>query len=105
VVDGSIDGTSAQTFGKQKEKHIRAVRRRLGKLDGMHSMPALSSLHRQIAATQQELEISRVFPAWEASEGAARPLGITWIVPEQAWNMAVYARHAASVSLILFDDD
>jgi pullulanase/glycogen debranching enzyme len=55
--------------------------------------------------TQEDLQTPRVAPAWEETEGAPRPLGATWVVAEQAWNMAVYSRHARCVSLVLFDDD
>jgi isoamylase len=36
---------------------------------------------------------------WERREGAPAPLGVTWIVAEQAYNLAVYARDAAEVSI------
>jgi isoamylase len=39
---------------------------------------------------------------WEQIEGSPLPLGATWIEGEQAFNFAVYAEHAASVTLLLY---
>ncbi|MGA9551000.1 MAG: isoamylase [Candidatus Sulfotelmatobacter sp.] len=39
---------------------------------------------------------------WEQVEGSTLPLGCTWIEEEQAFNFAVYAEHAASVTLLLY---
>src|SRR5215468_2777330 len=39
---------------------------------------------------------------WEQSEGSPLPLGATWIESEQAFNFAVHAEHAESVTLLLY---
>src|SRR5215467_12783359 len=41
-------------------------------------------------------------PTWEQAEGSPLPLGVTWIEEEQAFNLAVPAEHAESVTLLLF---
>jgi isoamylase len=41
-------------------------------------------------------------PTWEQSEGSPLPLGATWIEAEQAFNFAVHAEHAESVTLLLY---
>jgi isoamylase len=40
--------------------------------------------------------------AWSTIEGSASPLGATWVPEQQAWNFALHARHAASVTLLLY---
>src|SRR5262249_23377772 len=40
---------------------------------------------------------------WYESDGAPMPLGATWIAAEQAYNFAVYSRHATGVTLLLFE--
>lgn len=47
------------------------------------------------------------FPAsntWEERNGSPTPLGVSWIVREQAWNFALFSHHAESVELLLFRD-
>ena len=44
-------------------------------------------------------------PKWEQTEGTPLPLGATWIAGEQAFNFAVYAEHAESVTLLLYSAD
>lgn len=39
---------------------------------------------------------------WYSVEGAPFPLGATWIADEQAYNFALYSKHATSVTLLLF---
>jgi isoamylase len=39
---------------------------------------------------------------WEQFEGSALPFGATWIEQEQAFNFAIYAEHAVSVTLLLY---
>src|SRR5215470_7384254 len=41
-------------------------------------------------------------PTWAQIEGTPLPLGATWIEDEQAFNFAVYAEHAESLSLLLY---
>ena len=40
---------------------------------------------------------------WERLEGASLPLGATWIEAEQAYNFAIYSKHAEAVTLLLYD--
>ena len=42
---------------------------------------------------------------WERSEGTPYPLGATLVESNQALNFALYAKHAESVTLLLFGDD
>ena len=44
----------------------------------------------------------QVSPRWAQIEGSPLPLGATWIEDEQAFNFAVYAEHADSVTLLLY---
>src|SRR5215813_13325394 len=39
---------------------------------------------------------------WEQAEGSPLPLGVTWMEGEQAFNFAVHAEHAESVTLLLY---
>jgi isoamylase len=41
-------------------------------------------------------------PSWAQTEGTPLPLGATWIEDEQAFNFAVHAEHADSVTLLLY---
>ena len=41
---------------------------------------------------------------WASHEGLPYPLGATWCEADQAYNFAVYSKHATSVRLLLFDD-
>jgi isoamylase len=42
---------------------------------------------------------------WYSLDGAPEPLGATWIPDEQAWNFALYSRHASQVTLLLYASD
>jgi isoamylase len=39
---------------------------------------------------------------WAEIEGAPSPLGLTWIAEQQAYNFALYSRHATAVALLLY---
>jgi glycogen operon protein len=41
-------------------------------------------------------------PTWEQAEGSPLPLGATWMEAEQAYNFALHAEHAESVTLLLY---
>ncbi len=41
---------------------------------------------------------------WSTIEGSACPLGVTWVPEQQACNFALYARHATSVTLLLYSE-
>ena len=43
--------------------------------------------------------------SWTAQEGTPSPLGVTWIESEQAYNFALYSKHAERVTLLLYRDD
>jgi glycogen operon protein len=40
---------------------------------------------------------------WYDADGAPLPLGVTWMAAQQAYNFALYSRHATGVTLLLFD--
>lgn len=41
---------------------------------------------------------------WSQTDGDPSPLGVSWLPAEQAYNFALYSRHASSVELLLFRD-
>src|SRR5215468_572217 len=41
-------------------------------------------------------------PTWEQAEGSPLPLGVTWMEEEQAFNFALHAEHAESVTLLFY---
>ncbi len=41
---------------------------------------------------------------WERVEGSPSPLGATWVESEQAWNFALFSRHATGVTLLLYGE-
>ncbi len=47
----------------------------------------------------------RTVEAWERREGAPSPLGVTWVAEYQAFNFALYSRHATGVTLLLYAAD
>ena len=42
---------------------------------------------------------------WESAEGSPIPLGASWIASENAYNFALYSKHAEKVALVFFGDD
>ena len=42
-------------------------------------------------------------PRWDEVEGSPQPMGATWLEDEQAWNFALYSKHAEHVTLLLYD--
>jgi glycogen operon protein len=42
---------------------------------------------------------------WESAEGSPIPLGASWIESENAYNFAIYSKHAEKVALVFFGDD
>src|SRR6516225_11510792 len=50
------------------------------------------------------LGLLRSVEVWERIEGSPSPLGATWVESEQAWNFALFSRHATSVVLLLYGD-
>ena len=41
---------------------------------------------------------------WAASEGLPFPLGATWVAEDDAYNFALYSKHAQSVTLLLYSE-
>ena len=41
---------------------------------------------------------------WEALEGSPRPMGVNFIAKQQAWNFALYSKHATAISLHLYQE-
>jgi isoamylase len=48
---------------------------------------------------------SRPVTTWESTEGSPYPLGVSWVAGEQAYNFALYSKHAESVTLLLYGDE
>src|ERR1700758_2760804 len=44
-------------------------------------------------------------PSWEQAEGSSLPLGAAWIEAEQAFNFAVHAEHAESITLLFYTSE
>jgi isoamylase len=42
---------------------------------------------------------------WFSHEGAASPLGVTWIAEEAAFNFAIYSKHASEVTLLFYTQE
>ncbi len=42
---------------------------------------------------------------WAAQEGTQSPLGVTWVEVEQAFNFALYSKHASGVVLLLYTSE
>ena len=42
---------------------------------------------------------------WAAAEGMPTPLGVAWIAEQQAYNFALYSKHATAVTLLLHGAD
>lgn len=47
---------------------------------------------------------SRLVSDWTATEGTPYPGGATWVEAAQAWNFALYSKHAESVTLLFYTD-
>lgn len=43
-------------------------------------------------------------PEWVDAEGSAQPLGASWCEQAQAWNFALYSKHAEEVTLLLYGE-
>ena len=55
-----------------------------------------------VKTTQSADSTLTLRPLWEQAEGSPLPLGVTWTEEEQAFNFAVHAEHAESVTLLLY---
>ncbi len=47
----------------------------------------------------------RSVESWEREEGSPAPFGATWVDSEQAWNFALFSRHATGLALLLYSDE
>ncbi len=61
-------------------------------------MPNKDPHHRGTNGTQ-------VAARWATDEGLPFPLGVSWVEEEQAYNFALYSRHAEKVTLLLYRED
>jgi isoamylase len=52
--------------------------------------------------TRPAAAVATTRPTWEQAEGTSLPLGVTWIEEEQAFNFAIHAEHAESVTLLFY---
>ncbi len=43
--------------------------------------------------------------SWTATEGSPSPLGVTWLADVDAFNFALYSKHATGVTLLLYRED
>jgi glycogen operon protein len=50
------------------------------------------------------MSASRLVRDWTAMEGTPYPGGATWVEEAQAWNFALYSKHAESVTLLFYTD-
>ncbi len=41
---------------------------------------------------------------WHCRDGSPWPLGVRWVDKEQAYNFAIYSKHATAVELLLFNE-
>src|SRR5579864_9081439 len=84
-------GTDAVSF--ELEVRLIATRNTRGQVN-----PSIQE--RSVSITPTMTPVRR--PTWEQAEGSPLPLGATWIEAEQAFNFAVHAEHAESVTLLLY---
>ena len=62
----------------------------------------LADADRPVEAGQPEAPAATKRPTWVQTEGSPLPLGVTWIEEEQAFNFAVHAERAETVTLLLY---
>ena len=62
--------------------------------------PVLTDVNDPGPTTQPAVRGKR--PTWAQAEGSPLPFGVTWMEEEQAFNFAVQAHHAESVTLLLY---
>jgi glycogen operon protein len=65
-------------------------------------LPRSSALRFDVVAGPTAAPPAAVFGV---RDGAPTPLGATWLPEEQAWNFALYSRHATGVTLLLYGRD
>jgi isoamylase len=62
----------------------------------------VASHHSSISKLHLRLKEMPARRSWAETEGNPLPLGVTWIEEEKAYNFAVHAEHAESVTLLLY---
>lgn len=65
----------------------------------------LTCLHCNKTASPEQLRAYPTSTRWESRNGSSSPLGVSWMVREQAYNFALYSKHAHSVRLLLYDSE
>ena len=50
----------------------------------------------------EQMGYLRTIDAWEREEGAAVPVGATWVPELEAWNFSIYSRTATEVTLLVY---
>ena len=63
---------------------------------------SITASNRAFEAMTQQRVGSKPRSKWAETEGLPLPLGATWIEDEQAFNFAVYAEHAETITLLLY---
>ncbi len=58
-----------------------------------------------MAHTSQDENSSKTRASWTAIEGSPRPLGVSWVPDEAAYNFALYSKNATGVTLLIYGDD
>lgn len=53
----------------------------------------------------EDIGFLRTIEDWELIEGTPAPLGATWVEAYDAYNFALYSRHATSVTLLLYHEN
>lgn len=61
-------------------------------------LPKLGGIGRKVLAREV------VVKSWASLEGSPFPQGVSWIENEEAYNFALYSKHADSVTLLLYGD-
>ncbi len=68
----------------------------------LHGATMFDEMAHEPEAAQQSSPPVRARQTWTQVEGSPLPLGATWIEEEQAFNFAIHAEHAESVTLLLY---
>ena len=78
------------------------LERRLHQPAGMSDPAVMEPKVDRASSTGQVAAALKECSTWEQAEGSPLPLGVTWIEEEQAYNFALHAEHAESVTLLLY---
>jgi glycogen operon protein len=58
-----------------------------------------------VGASSEAPDLTTAGRGWHSREGSAYPLGVTWLAEEEAFNFALYSKHATAVTLLLYGED